>query len=41
MGLEVETVEEGKSRKPVADYVAEYDDVDGTGRSGCRLIASN
>ena len=28
MGLEVETVEEGKSRKPVADYVAQYDDVD-------------
>ena len=43
MGLEVENVEEGERRKPVADYVRERDDApDGeTGRSGCRPIASN
>ena len=42
MGLEVETVEEGKSRKPVADYVAQYDDDRrATGRTGCRPTASN
>ena len=42
MGLEVENVEEGKKRKPVADYVLERGRSDGeTGRNGCRPIASN
>ena len=39
MGLEVETVEAGKQRKPVADYVARL--TAGAGPSGCRPTASN
>ena len=43
MGLEVEDVEEGDRRKPVADYVLERETrPDGeTGRNGCRPTASN
>ena len=44
MGLEVEDVERGDKRKPVADYVLEREDLapDGKlGRNGCRPIASN
>ncbi len=46
MGLEVETVEEGKRRKPVADYVINASRADEApdgvrGRSGCRPTASN
>ena len=52
MGLEVETLEEGERRKPVADYIADHDgEGDVTpmattsptliGRSGSRPTASN
>ena len=44
MGLEVEDVEEGDRRKPVADYVLDREDalpMATTGRSGCRPIASS